>query len=220
MSKVIAIFRKELLTEFRSRHSVNTILLFILTSVAMVAIAQSNNIISNETSAGLLWIIIFFGSMVGLSKVFIAEEEKGTSLLLQLISNSHSVYLGKLLYNILLSLFINLFSIGLFFLFVAHNSLKSGNLLILTIFLSSIAIATTTTVISAIIAKANSKNALFPILSFPILLPIIKLGIDLTVASYYGTTLWEILNDLQMIIAYIGIIGAVSYLLFEIIWND
>jgi heme exporter protein B len=220
MNKVIPIFKKEILTEFRSRHSVNTILLFILTSVAMVAIAQSNNIISNETSAGLLWIIIFFGSMVGLSKVFIAEEEKGTSLLLQLISNSHSVYLGKLLYNILLSLFINLFSVGLFFLFVAHNSLKSGDLLILTIILSSIAIATTTTVISSIIAKANSKNALFPILSFPILLPIIKLGIDLTVASYYGTSLSEIANDLQMIIAYIGIIGAVSYLLFEIIWND
>jgi heme exporter protein B len=92
--------------------------------------------------------------------------------------------------------------------------------MILVIAISSVAVASSTTVISAIISKASSKHALFPVLSFPILLPIIKLGIDLTVATFLGTSLNEIISDLQLIVAYIGLIITVSYLLFDFIWKD
>jgi heme exporter protein B len=173
-----------------------------------------------ELSAGLLWIIIFFASMIGLSKTFVSEEERGTAFLLQIFSSATAIYFGKLIFNVLLSLFINFISLFLFFIFSNSGNVKSPGLMVLVIAISSIAVASSTTVISAIISKANSKHALFPVLSFPILLPIIKLGIDLTVATFLGTNINAILSDLQLIVAYIGLIISVSYLLFDFIWKD
>lgn len=220
MAEILAILFKEILSEFRTRYSITTILLFIFTTISMISIAYSAEKISIETSSGLIWIVLFFTSMMGLSKTFIVEEERGTSFFLQIISNSHSVYFGKLIYNVITSLFINYFAIGIFFVFLNAPLVKSVDLLIATITLSSFAIASSTTVISAIIAKANSKNALFPVLSFPILLPLIKIGIDLTIESFAGSNLLDNLGDLQMIFAYSGLIITVSYLLFDFIWKD
>jgi len=220
MGEILAIVYKELLSEFRTRYSLSNILLFIFTTISMIAISYSSEKISLETSAGLLWIVLFFTSMIGLSKSFITEEERGTALFLQVIANSYSIYFGKLIFNILTSLFINFFALTFFFLFVNTQVVRSVSLLIMTIGISSLAIATATTVISAIIAKANSKNALFPVLAFPILLPIIKIGIDLTIASFVGSTIKENLGDIQMMVAYSGLVAAVSYLLFDFIWKD
>ncbi len=218
--EIYAILYKEILSEFRTRYSISTILLFILTTITMIALALVSERMGAELSAGLLWIVIFFASMIGLSKSFVSEEERGTAFLLQVFSSSTAIYFGKLIFNVLLSIFINFFSLVLFFLFANAKTVASPNELIIIILISSLAVATSTTIISAIISKASSKNALFPVLSFPILLPIIKLGIDLTVSAFIGTTFNAILSDLQLIIAYIGLITTISYLLFDFIWKD
>ena len=220
VQEIYAIFYKEILSEFRTRYSISTILLFILTTITMISLAMVSESMKPELASGLLWIIIFFASMIGLSKSFVSEEERGTSFLLQIFSSATAIYFGKLIFNVLLSLFINFFSLILFFLFSNSGVVKSPGIMILVIAISSIAVATSTTVISAIISKASSKHALFPVLSFPILLPIVKLGIDLTVSSFIGTNLTAIMSDLQLIVAYIGLITTVSYLLFDFIWKD
>jgi heme exporter protein B len=218
--EIYAILYKEILSEFRTRYSISNIFLFILTTITMIALALVNEKMGAELSSGLLWIVIFFASMIGLSKTFVSEEERGTSFLLQVFASSTSIYFGKLIFNILLSLFINFFALILFFLFSNSKAVSTPDLLTLVIAISSVAIATSTTVISAIVSKANSKNALFPILSFPILLPIIKIGMDLTVSTFIGTSFLAISSDLQLIVAYVGFITTISYLLFDFIWKE
>ncbi|MBP7214672.1 MAG: heme exporter protein CcmB [Candidatus Kapabacteria bacterium] len=220
LQEIIAVLYKEILSEFRTRYSITTILLFILTTITIIAISFASEILSQEATSSLLWIVIFFGTMIGLSKSFINEEERGTSLLLGITVRASSIFFGKLIYNILLSLFINFFSIVFFFLFVNTAHIVSIGLFIIIIIICSIAIASATTVISAIISKASSKNALFPILSFPILLPIIKIGIDSTGLTMQGTKFLSIQSDMQLIIAYTGLLIIASYLLFDFIWKD
>ncbi|HOV92078.1 MAG TPA: heme exporter protein CcmB [Candidatus Kapabacteria bacterium] len=220
LQEIIAVLYKEILSEFRTRYSITTILLFILTTITIIAISFASEILSQEATSSLLWIVIFFGTMIGLSKSFINEEERGTSLLLGITVRASSNFFGKLIYNILLSLFINFFSIVFFFLFVNTAHIVSIGLFIIIIIICSIAIASATTVISAIISKASSKNALFPILSFPILLPIIKIGIDSTGLTMQGTKFSAIQSDMQLIIAYTGLLIIASYLLFDFIWKD
>jgi len=185
----------------------------------MISMALVSERMGAELSSGLLWIVIFLFYDWTFQN-FCNEEERGTSFLLQIFSSATAIYFGKLIFNVLLSLFINFISLILFFHFFKFGSSEVPELLILVIAVSSIAVATSTTVISAIISKASSKHALFPVLSFPILLPIIKLGIDLTVSTFLGTDFRAIVSDLQLIIAYVGMIVAVSYLLFDFIWKD
>lgn len=220
LQEIYSVLYKEILSEFRTRYSISTILLFILTTITIIAISFAAEKLSEEATASLLWIVIFFGTMIGLSKSFVSEEERGTSLLLQIVVSSSSIFFGKLIFNIILSLFINFFSIILFFLFANTPQIITLDLFILIVVICSVAIASATTVISAIISKASSKNALFPILSFPILLPIIKIGIDSTGLTLVGTELSAIQSDMQLLIAYTGLLIVASYLLFDFIWKD
>jgi heme exporter protein B len=158
--------------------------------------------------------------MTGLSKSFVSEEERGTSLYLKLTVGSSAIYFGKLVFNILLSISLNLVAVILFFMFIGNISVPSPTIFILSVLMGSIAIATSTTIISALIAKANSKNALFPVLSFPIILPVIILGIQTTVMSFEGADFEKAQNDFQLLFSYSGLMALASYYLFDFVWKE
>jgi len=86
--------------------------------------------------------------------------------------------------------------------------------------LSSIGLAAATTIISALISKAGSKNALFPVLAFPVLLPLIFIGISLTIDSIEGISLAKASNNLNMLVVYSGLNIILSYYLFDYIWQE
>ncbi len=220
LNRIYAVFLKDIKSEFRTRYAISAVLLFILTTITMILFSTAREEISMGVNAGLLWIIMFFGAMTGLSKSFVSEEERGTYLLLKLTTNPASVYYGKLLFNMVLNLTINTFAVVLFLLFSGSIEIKSYGVFVITILLGSFGIASASTIISAIIAKANTKGAIFPVLSFPLLLPLIIIGIEATKMSFDGATLGEARNNFQLMIAYSGIVIAVSYILFDQVWSD
>jgi len=220
IKSILSILQKEILSEFRTRYAISTVALFILTTVVMIVFSTAGEKLNTQILTALLWVIMFFGAMTALAKSFVSEEERGTSLLLQIISNNTSIFFGKLIFNIILSISINFFAVFLMLIFFNDLLIKNYSLFFSVLLLSSIAIASSTTLISALIAKANSKNALFPILSFPILLPIILLGVELTVSSINGIEFKEIYKDINLIISYSGLLILVSYYLFDYVWKD
>ena len=215
----IAVFKKELSSEFKTRSSLSAVALFILTTVTISALAIAGQHPSTEVYSGLLWIIMFFSAMTGLSKVFVSESERGTSFILQLTVQSSSVYFGKLLYNTILSLAINLFSVLLYLVFINSNSIAMPLEFALVTTLAALGLSASTTIISALISRAGSKNSLFAVLSFPIVLPLIILGLDLTIAAFSGSDEnW--INGFLQLIAYSGILIVLSYMLFDFVWED
>ncbi|MBX3042651.1 MAG: heme exporter protein CcmB [Candidatus Kapabacteria bacterium] len=220
LAKSIAVLKKELLSEFRTRYAISAILLFVLTTITMIVFATSGDVLSSEVAAGVLWIVMFFGAMTGLSKSFVSEEERGTSLYLKLVAGSSAIYFGKLIFNIILSISLNVVAVFLFFLFIGNIEITNAWIFILSILMGSLAIASATTIISALIAKANSKNALFPVLSFPIILPVIILGIQTTVQSFTGADFSEARKDFQLLFSYSGLMILASYFLFDFVWKE
>ena len=97
-----AIFRKEVSLELRSRYAMNALAMFVVTTIAIVAVAQAGEEMSAGTAAGMLWVILFFAAMTGLGRTFIAEEETGTSFFLRVYATSGAIFLGKLVFNALL----------------------------------------------------------------------------------------------------------------------
>ena len=171
ITSVLAVLEKDAKSELRSRYAISAVLLFILTTITILLIGTKGEDIQSGMAAGLLWVIMFFSSMMGLSRAFVSEEERGTGFLLQLSVSSASIYFGKLIYNILLSLLLNTVAVLLFFLFITNMPIEYFGIFLTAHIFGSIGIAAASTIISAIIAKANTKGALFPVLSFPIILP-------------------------------------------------
>jgi len=84
----------------------------------------------------------------------------------------------------------------------------------------SLGLAAVITITSAIVAKAGTRNALLPILSFPILLPLVMPGIGATLTAMAGLTIADVMPDLLLMISHTGIVVIVSALVFEVIWCD
>lgn len=220
LSAALTIFRKDLRSEIRTRYALNALLMFVVTTLSVVMFSVGNETVTPQVLAGIFWIIVFFSTMSGLSRTFISEEERGTVMTLQLVARPLSVYFGKLLFNLVLLAGLNLFTVVLFLLVLDSFVIQNYAVFACALLFGTIGLAAASTILAAIIAKANVKGTLYPVLSFPILLPLLLTVIHATKLSVENAPFVEALSDFQVLVSYMVVITAVSYLLFEYIWTD
>lgn len=220
LTTVGAVFSKDLRSELRTRYALNALIMFVVTTISIVVFAISGVNVSNELLSGVLWIIVFFSTMSGLSRSFVSEEERGTVMTLQLITSPSIVYFGKLLFNVMLLGAINTFTVLLYFILLTTFTIRSFDIFITTMVLGTLGLASASTIIAAIIAKANTKGTLYPVLSFPILLPLLLTVINGTKLAVDGASFAEALEEFQVLLSYIVVITVASYLLFDFVWKD
>jgi heme exporter protein B len=90
----------------------------------------------------------------------------------------------------------------------------------LTIALGNLGLSAVMTIIAAIISKASSKGTLYPVLSFPLLLPLMLASISATWLTIEGASFSLISGEIQMMASYTIVVVTASFLLFDLIWND
>lgn len=220
VQSTLAILGKDVRSELRTRYAVNALLMFVVVTLSVILFALAGETVDRSVHAGLLWVVMFFAAMSGLSRSFVSEEERGTTMTLQLIASPPAVYAGKLLFNMVLTMLLNVFIVLLFLLFIPEFSPQQQDLFWMVILLGGIAVSSATTIIAAIIARANTKGTLFPVLSFPILLPLLMAGISATKISMDDKTWVNVWPDLQILGSYIVVVITASVLLFEYVWKD
>ena len=74
ISKSFAVYAKDLRQELRTRYALNAILMFGITTLAVVSFSLGQSGLSAKLLAALFWVIMFFSAMSGLAQVFIREE--------------------------------------------------------------------------------------------------------------------------------------------------
>ena len=109
-----AICVKDLRAEFRTRYALSAVGLFAITTLTVVSLALGPFGLETELQAAVLWIVLFFAAMAGLSRVFVHEEETRTAPSLRLAAAPGAVYLGKYLFNLVLLLLLELLVVPLF----------------------------------------------------------------------------------------------------------
>ena len=217
--QALAISKKDFYSEIRTRYAVNALAMFVIVVISIIKFSLGEEKIGSELNAGLLWIIIFFSNSSGLSRVFTSEEERGTSLVLKLTSESKAILLGKLIFNTTLTFIINLL-IVLLYVLITDLTINSPGLFILTIILGNFGLSSVLTIIAALISKSSSKGTLYPVLSFPLLLPFMLAAINATWLTIEGTSFSGVSGEFQIIISYTIVIITASFMLFDVIWND
>jgi len=215
-----AVASKDLRSEIRTRFGLTALGLFVVTAVSLVVFALADEPIQRPVAAAILWVIMFYTAMTGLSRAFVSEEERGTALFLRLQADPMAVYLGKLAVNVLFALGSNLAATFLLMLFLP--SLSEGDLatLLCTVAIGSLGLAAVLSIVSAIVAKAGTRNPLLPVLSFPLLVPLVLPGVNAMVYALGGMGLADAQADLLLMFSYSGIIIVVSSLVFEVVWTD
>lgn len=219
-SKAYNLFLKDIRSELRTRYAINALVMFIIVAISVILFSIGNEKINENLTAGLFWVVIFFTAMSGLSRAFVSEEERGTTLTLQLIASPSTVFSGKLIFNIILVFAMNAIIALLYGALFEDFIIKNFLLFVATFILGNIGLAISSTIIAAIIAKAGAKGTLYPVLSFPILLPLILTCVQLTLFSFDGTSFEKSRFELAIVVSYDVIMITVSYLLFDFIWKE
>lgn len=194
--------------------------MFVVTALSIILFSIGNESVHPDVLSGILWVVIFFSGMSGLSRTFVGEEERNTVATLQLVVHPTPVYLGKLLFNFILTLSLNVVISFLYLLLVNAFVVETPSIFWTTIVLGSAAIASASTIIAAIIAKANTKGTLYPVLSFPVMLPLLMTVMNATRLSTEGAFFSEAMGEFQILVSYTVVVIAASVVLFEYVWKE
>jgi heme exporter protein B len=220
LRQVIAVAGKDFRSELRTRYALNALAMFVVVVVSVMSFSAGGERLSAEVSAGLIWVGMFFTAVTGLGRSFVSEEERGTFMLLRLTVSSTPVYFGKLLVNLVLALLSNTLIALLFMLLMSSVSVKSPGALVVIVLLSSVGFAAALTIIAAIIARSSSKGTLYPVVSFPMVLPLIILGVNLLRRAISGVAMEEMVDNILLLAMYSLIVVIVSYILFDLLWKE
>ncbi|NTV45637.1 MAG: ABC transporter permease [Chlorobiales bacterium] len=219
-SAALSVLRKDILLEFRTRYGINTVLLFVIISVSLVLFSFAGETLENTLVATLMWNTIFFSAITSLQRGFVSEEEQNTILFLKLSAEPTAIFLGKLFYNIILALSINVL-VAVLYLATLELGVTSWAIFLLTLVLGSLSMAITLTLISAIVANTSSRSGLFAVLSFPPILPPVWLVVRATrLSTAQPLTAETGFTELQLLTAYSVVMLTLSLMLFDFVWED
>jgi heme exporter protein B len=201
---------------------VNAILLFALTTLAVISFSISARGLAEGVKAGilssLLWVVLFFSAMSGLPRVFVKEEDARTVLALRLTARPHVIFLGKLMFNVALLFLVTLAVVPLYLILMEPTVQRWGPFLAVLV-LGMGGLAGASTLLAALVAKTSSRGELFVVLAFPLLLPLLVCAINGTVGAFVGARPEEIRGYLVVLAAYLVATVTASLMLFEFVWE-
>lgn len=214
---IIRNLQKDIRVELRSPFALNVSSAFAVIITVSISLASGGIPFTITVQSMLLWTIIVFAAMNGLSHIFVRETEQGTALFLRVSTGADSIFLSKLIYNqVFMALIITIVT-PLFLFFLGMSPRHIGHF-IAVLFAGGTAIASTTTIVAAMVAKAGGRGSLFTILSFPLMLPILRVAIISTAAALDTGTPSP--GGAVFLLAFSGFISVISFLLFRFIWSD
>ena len=218
-----AVFLKDLRTEWRTRVALNALLLFAFSALVLVGYAVGPTRLTLEdrpvVNSVLLWIVLFFSAMTGLSRAFVNEEETGTAAALRLTAPPASVFLGKLLANLALLAVVMTVVVPLFLALMSFGIAAPG-LFLAVLALGGVGIGAASTFIAAIVSKTAAKGALFAVLATPLLLPPLVAAVTGTRIAAAEPDLAAGLDVIRLLFAYDGLMVTASFLLFDAVWRE
>ena len=161
--------------------------------------------------------IVFFSAMNSLLHIFTREEDERTAFFLRLKISPESVYISKLIFNIIFFFFIEII-VYILFAFFTGISAKNPLMFASVAAGGGLAIVSASTIMSAIAAKAGGRGTLFTVIAFPLLLPALLVSISTTAASIENKN--PNYGNVFFLFAFSGAIILISYLLFKYVWIE
>jgi heme exporter protein B len=179
LSDVVALARKDILVELRSRDTVPAMLLFVVAALVVFHFALAEES-SRLAAAGMLWIALLFTALLALVRAFVAERDEAVidGLLLAPCDRS-AIWLGKTISVVAFLALAEAVALPAFALFYEPVTWE----LIAGVALANIGIAAVGTLLGAMAAAAHARELLLPLLFLPLAIPLVVGGVGSTLAE-------------------------------------
>jgi heme exporter protein B len=176
----LAILRKDLRIEIRSKESVPAMALFSVTVFVLFHFGFQRNSLEGDLAAGVLWVTLLLATVLGVNRLFVVEREQGgiDGMLLAPIDRT-AVFLAKagalFLYLVLLELVaVPAFDI----LLLGPDPFKPLPSLIALLLLADVGLAAVGALVSALAVETRARDLMVPLLLLPLLVPVVIAGAE------------------------------------------
>jgi len=215
LSKVLAIFWKDILLEIRTKEIVTSVLVFALLVVVIFNFAfEPETAAMNLVAPGILWVAFTFAGVLGLNRVFAIERENSRLAGLLLCPVDHmTIYWGKLLGSFTFMLAIEIIITPIFL--VLLNLPLFLPRLVLIVVLATLGFTSVGTLFSALAVNIKARDIMLPILFLPVVVPVIIAAVEATALVLQGSPWGDMLTWLQIMIAFDIIYLVVATLVFQ-----
>lgn len=222
MKIIAAILRKDLVTELRSKELFPTMLVFgiLILLVFNFAFEFSAQIVPQTVSA-ILWITFIFSGLLSLSRSFSLEKENNAlqGLIISPSDKSY-IFIGKLLSNFVFIFLMEMILLAVFALFFNIGFLSILLPLILVIAVGSLGFITIGTFFSSMAFNTKLKELMLPVLTFPVIIPVIITSVKICTAILEGRGLEYYNTSLKVLITFDIMFVVVCTVLFEYLIED
>ena len=216
-SKVLAVTRKDTLSEMRSREIIVSVLVFAILVIVIFnfAFGTSPEMIT-LIAPGILWVTFAFSGVLSLNRAFIVEKEEGCIDGLMVCPVSREViYLGKMLASLIFMLIVEAIALPIF-AFLFNLQVFSFQLAAVT-FLATVGFVSVGTLFSALAVNTKAREMILPILFLPIVAPVIICAVKASGLALLGEPWGALSSWLRIIGAFDVIFLVVSFLVFPFV---
>ena len=214
--KVQRLVQMEIALDYRKPSVIGSVILQ-LGVTAMLSMLSQPRITSSIWNT-LFWITLILGTITAISKNFTLVS-KGRWLYWNQLSSPLETLISKMIYGWISMIAMSLINLLFFAWFMGIPIIHIGNYYILLI-LTTGGISTVYTFIGAIVSKTGNSGFLAPVLSLPLIIPLILVGIKASRKTLNPVLVSSLNKDLMLLGALDLMIIILSAVLFQALWKD
>jgi heme exporter protein B len=216
LAAALAIARKDLRTEWRTKESLNASVSFAI--VILVLFSFAFDLDRDEKlaiSGGLLWLVYAFAGALIVNRSFAREVPNDClDMLIASPAPAWAVFIGKAAACFFLLLLVELISLPVFGLFYNIRWIGSFFSLLLVIALATWGITVVGTAFSAVTVNVRLRELMLPVLLYPLLIPLLIGAMELTTGLLNGNA---VLSDIRLLIVFDVVYTSLAIMLIEFI---
>jgi heme exporter protein B len=173
----MAILRKDLIRELRTREMIISMILFVLLAMVIFhyAFSVKENADLTYFTGGMLWVTFIFAMLLGLNRSFAQEkDERCLDGLLLCPVDRVTIFLAKTAGNLIFLLIIQVVAVPVFTLFFVSRSYVSDlPQFVVVLLLADLGICALGTLLATISMNTRSRDLLLPIIFLPLIVPVL-----------------------------------------------
>jgi heme exporter protein B len=223
ISAAVAILRKDLTIELRTRESVPAMALFTITVYVLFHFGLDRDSLDGELAAGVLWVTLLLAAVIGVSRLFAAEREQGgiEALLLAPVDRT-ALFLAKAAALFLYLLALELVALPAFGLMLLGPDLLAAlPELLVIVLLADLGLAAVGALVAALAAETRARELIVPLLLLPMLVPLLIAAASATEPLLRGDQSPEDLGRyLALLAGYDAIFLLLAVAVFDFLLDD
>ena len=171
----VAILRKDLALELRTKESVPAMTLFVLTVYVLFHFGLDRDALDGKLASGVLWVTLLLAAVIGVTRLFAAERDEGgiDGLLLAPVDRT-ALFLAKATALFLFLVALEVVALPAYDLLLLGPGL-GGALpeLVPIVLLADLGLAAIGALVAALASETSARELITPLLLLPLLVPVL-----------------------------------------------